>query len=99
MMHLHLFSLCSYDSFLAWKDSLRKNYVCSFPPIFSRFSEIQNLPLNTLIIMAEKLPDIQVTAKSFTLVFLPFHEGHHEFIQPDYNIAVNKNVVSLSKNL
>jgi hypothetical protein len=49
--------------------------------------------------LAEKLPDIQVTAKSFTLVFLPFHEGHHEFIQPDYNIAVNKNVVSLSKNL
>lgn len=49
--------------------------------------------------LAAKLPDIRVTAKSFTLIFLPFHEGHHEFIQPDYHIAVNKNVVSLSKNL
>jgi hypothetical protein len=49
--------------------------------------------------LAEKLPDIKVTAKSFTLIFLPFNEGPHEFIQPDSNIAVNKNVMSLSKNL
>jgi len=49
--------------------------------------------------LAEKLPDIKVTAKSFTLIFLPFNEGPHEFIQPDYTIAVNKNVMSLSKNL
>jgi len=49
--------------------------------------------------LSEKLPGIQVTAKSFSLIFLPFNEGPHEFIQPDYKIAVNKNVMSLSKNL
>jgi len=47
----------------------------------------------------EKLPDIKVTAKSFTLVYFPFNEEHHEFIQPDYKIAISKNVISLSSNL
>jgi len=49
--------------------------------------------------LSEKLPEIKIAAKSFTLVFFPFNEGHHEFIQPDYKIAINKNVMSLSKNL
>ena len=49
--------------------------------------------------LSEKLPDIKVAAKSFTLIFLPFNEGPHEFIQPNYNIAINKNVMALSKNL
>ena len=50
-------------------------------------------------ILAEKLPQIEATPKSVSLVFLPFNESHHEFIQPDYQIAINKNVMSLSKNL
>ena len=49
--------------------------------------------------LSEKLPDIKVAAKSFTLIFLPFNEGPHEFIQPSYNIAINKKVMALSKNL
>ena len=49
--------------------------------------------------LAEKLPEIKVRAKSFTLIFLPFNEEHHEFIHPDYQIAINKNVMTLSKNL
>ena len=53
-------------------------------------------PRRTLI---EMLPEIKVTAKSFTLIFLPFKEEHHELIQPDYQIAINKNAMSLSKNL
>ena len=47
----------------------------------------------------ERLADIQIDAKSFTLVFMPFNEGHHEFIQPDYQLTINKNVLRLSKNL
>jgi len=49
--------------------------------------------------MMEKFPDIQIDARSFTLVFIPFNEGHHEFIQPDFQIAIHKNVLALSKHL
>jgi len=53
-------------------------------------------PRKTLM---EKFHRIDIDAKSFTLVFVPFKEEHHEFIQPDYQIAINKNVLALSKNL
>jgi hypothetical protein len=49
--------------------------------------------------MTEKLPEIQVNAKSFALIYFPFNEEHHEYIQPDYQIAINKNVMTLSNNL
>jgi ribosomal protein L37AE/L43A len=49
--------------------------------------------------LSEKLPEIKVNAKRFTLIYLPFNEEHHEYIQPDYQIAINKNVMTLSKNL
>jgi len=53
-------------------------------------------PRRTLM---ERLHDIQINAKKFTLVFIPFNEEHHEFIQPDFQLAINKNVMALSKNL
>jgi hypothetical protein len=53
-------------------------------------------PRQTLM---EKFHNIDIDAKSFTLVFVPFSEEHHEFIQHDYQIAINKNVMALSKNL
>jgi hypothetical protein len=53
-------------------------------------------PRRTLM---ERLRDIRIDAKSFTLVFMPFNEGHHEFIQPDFQLTINKNVLALSKNL
>ena len=53
-------------------------------------------PRRTLM---ERLSDIRIDAKSFTLVFMPFNEGHHEFIQPDFQLTINKNVLALSKNL
>lgn len=43
--------------------------------------------------------DIRIDAKKFSLIFMPFEEGHHEFIQPDFQLAINKNVLALSKNL
>jgi len=45
------------------------------------------------------LPGIKVNAKKFSLVYLPFTEAHHEYIQTEYQIAINKNVLRLSKNL
>ena len=47
----------------------------------------------------EKFYNIAIDAKSFTLVFVPFSDEPHEFIQHDYQIAINKNVLALSKNL
>lgn len=47
----------------------------------------------------EMLHDIRIDAKKFSLIFMPFEEGHHEFIQPDFQLAINKNVLALSKNL
>ena len=53
-------------------------------------------PRKTLM---ERFNNIHIDAKSFTLVFIPFNEEHHEFIQHDFQIAINKNVMALSKNL
>ena len=49
--------------------------------------------------MMERFHDIHVKAKSFTLVFVPFAEEHHEFIHHEYQIAINKNIITHSKNL
>ena len=49
--------------------------------------------------LAEILPGIDVTAKSFVLEYVPFLEKHHEFIQPDLQFAINKNILALSENL
>ena len=49
--------------------------------------------------LAEILHAINITAKSFVLVYVPFLEKHHEFIQPDLQFAINKNTLALSENL
>jgi hypothetical protein len=49
--------------------------------------------------LIEKLPEIKVSAKRFALIYLPFNEEHHEYIHPDYQVAINKNVMTHSKNL
>jgi hypothetical protein len=49
--------------------------------------------------LAEILHAIGITAKSFALVYVPFVEKHHEFIQPDLQYAINKNILALSENL
>ena len=47
----------------------------------------------------ENLPEIDVRAVSYILVYIPFMEKHHDFIQPKYQVAVNKNQLRLSGNL
>ena len=49
--------------------------------------------------LSEIIPEIKIDAKSFVLVYVPFKEGHHEFIQPDLQFAINKNILTLSSNL
>ena len=43
-----------------------------------------------------KLPQIHIKALRFVLVYVPFRCGHHEWLQPHYNIAINKNMLSLT---
>lgn len=45
------------------------------------------------------LPQIDIQAKGFALVYVPFIEKHHELIQPDLQFAINKNIIALSENL
>ena len=43
-----------------------------------------------------KLPQIHIKALRFVLVYVPFRSGHHEWLHPGYNIAINKNMLSLT---
>ena len=49
--------------------------------------------------LSDILPAIDVSAQSFVLVYVPFIEKHHEFIQPQIQFAINKNIIALSDNL
>ena len=49
--------------------------------------------------MMEKFHNIHIDPQSFTLIYVPFNEEHHEFINHDYQIAINKNVMAHAKNL
>jgi hypothetical protein len=49
--------------------------------------------------LSDILHAITISVKSFVLVYVPFIEKHHEFIQPDLKFAINKNILALSKNL
>ncbi|MDM8549750.1 hypothetical protein QUF72_06725 [Desulfobacterales bacterium HSG2] len=43
--------------------------------------------------------DIKITPKESLLVYVPFTQEHHEFVQPEFQQAVHKNVLAMSKNL
>jgi len=49
--------------------------------------------------LAEILHHIGIKIKNYELVYVPFLEKHHEFIQPDIQFAINKNIIALSENL
>ncbi|MBI9087221.1 MAG: hypothetical protein JEZ11_26750 [Desulfobacterales bacterium] len=49
--------------------------------------------------MLPRLSDAKLTPKRFLLVYVPFVEGHHEYIQPEMKISINKNQLALSGNL
>jgi Zn-finger nucleic acid-binding protein len=50
-------------------------------------------------LMVDSIQEIQIDPKSYLLVYLPFEVGPHEFIQPDLNLAINKNQLNLASNL
>jgi hypothetical protein len=50
-------------------------------------------------LVAEVLPLIRIDPTHFRIAYLPFQENHHDYIQPRIQIAINKNLLSLSRNL
>ena len=47
----------------------------------------------------ELAPGIRIEPKSFLLVYLPFHEKHHDLVQPHFNLSVNRNMLSHARNI
>lgn len=49
--------------------------------------------------LTDLLPQIEITARKFLLVYLPFEERHHEYVHPGMNLAIHKNQLQLAHNL
>ena len=45
------------------------------------------------------LKDIEIKSESYLLVYIPFVEQHHEFVQPRLYLTLNKNQLLLASNL
>jgi predicted RNA-binding Zn-ribbon protein involved in translation (DUF1610 family) len=66
---------------------------------------VESLKLNLAKFMkprerrTELLPQIDIKARRFLLIYIPFKDTHHELVQPDLNLALNKNMLAHAKNL
>lgn len=49
--------------------------------------------------MVPRLGDVTITPQSYLLVYIPFHQHHHDLIQPRYRISILKNQLALAKSL
>ncbi len=49
--------------------------------------------------MMDLIADIQIRARRFLLIYLPFKDTPHELVHPGFNLAINKNLLVHSKNL
>jgi ribosomal protein L37AE/L43A len=75
-------------------------------PVTLPISEaIESLTINLASFMKPQkdlfpiLQDITITPISYLLVYIPFVEKHHEFIQSDFHLTINKNQLALASNL
>ena len=50
-------------------------------------------------VVLERIAQIQVKARRYLLVYLPFEVRHHDLVQTTFNIAVNRNQLALAGNL
>jgi hypothetical protein len=46
-----------------------------------------------------RLANIRIVAEGALLVYIPFEVGHHEYLQPELKLALNKNQLALAGNL
>jgi hypothetical protein len=49
--------------------------------------------------VVDLLPGITIHPTQFRLAYLPFQEDPHDYFQPQTQVAINKNLLSLSRNL
>jgi hypothetical protein len=49
--------------------------------------------------LVENLPDIEIKASGFSLVYVPFVEKHHDLVHPSLHLSINRNQLALSGNL
>jgi len=75
-----------------------------FPVTLPAEEAVETLKINLVSFikndtLLEKLPQIKIKPKNLLLAFIPFQEGHHDYVQPEYKISINKNQLSLSSNL
>jgi len=49
--------------------------------------------------VTELAPNIQIDPKSFLLVYLPFHQKHHDLVQPRFNLSINRNMLAHARNI
>ncbi|MCJ8502530.1 hypothetical protein [Desulfatitalea alkaliphila] len=49
--------------------------------------------------LEEVLQTMQIKARRYRLVYLPFEEGHHEWIHRDMLLAINKNLLSHARRM
>ena len=50
-------------------------------------------------VVQERIAQIQVKARRYLLVYLPFEVRHHDLVQTTFKIAVNRNQLALAGNL
>ena len=53
-------------------------------------------PLETRV---EVIPLVDIEARRFQLVYIPFQDVHFELVQPRLKLAINKNVLLHAGNL
>ena len=46
-----------------------------------------------------RLSQIQIVARQALLVYIPFNEDHHDYIQPKLNIGIGKKLLKLAENM
>jgi hypothetical protein len=66
---------------------------------------LESLKLNLVNFMrpvetrVELVPRIEIRARRFQLVYIPFKETRLELVQPRFNLAINRNVLAHARNL
>jgi len=50
-------------------------------------------------LMFPKLSGVQITPKSYVMIYLPFHLKGNELSQPAFNLRINRNLLTFARNL
>ena len=50
-------------------------------------------------LVQNRISEIDIRPRKYLLVLIPFREDHLDYFQPDFQMAVNKNMLGLSRNL